>query len=87
MREIDDFCVEVDVLLISNYIYIPPTEIKDLLPSLSLPLSLAHSILYHSIGQPKDSLQAYLCALYLEPHSLTCWSDLGCLYEAVSQPL
>ena len=60
----------------------------------SLPLSFSSScppslpsILYHSMGQPKDSLQAYLCALYLDPLSLACWTDLGCLYEAVSQPV
>jgi len=45
------------------------------------------SLLYQKIHQPRDSLQAYLCAVHLEPHSVTGWINLGCLYEAAAQPM
>ena len=78
---------------VSVFVYLLSLSPSPSLLSLSLsypyhlPSFLLHSILYHSMGQPKDSLQAYLCALYLDPLSLPCWTDLGCLYEAVSQPV
>ena len=44
------------------------------------------SVLYHNMGQPRDSLQSYLCAVYLDPTHVSAWTDLGCLYESVAQP-
>ncbi len=44
-------------------------------------------ILYHNMGQTKDSLQSYVCAVYLDSSRHEAWTDMGCLYESVSQPM
>ena len=46
-----------------------------------------HSLLYHKMNQPMDSLQSYLCAVYLDLFNMSCWINLGCLYESVAQPV
>jgi histone demethylase len=33
-----------------------------------------------------DALQAYICAVQLEKGHTAAWTDLGILYESVSQP-
>lgn len=49
--------------------------------------SLYYSLLYQKVSQPKDSLQSYLCAVYLDPQSLASWVNMGCLYESAAQPM
>ena len=39
------------------------------------------------MAQPRDSLQSYLCAVYLDPYNLASWINMGCLYEAMAQPV
>ncbi len=59
----------------------------------SLPHSLSPSslppcsVLYHNMSQPRDSLQSYLCAVYLDPTQPSAWVDMGCLYESIAQPV
>ena len=33
-----------------------------------------------------DALQAYVCAIQLDPTHVAAWTDLGILYEACNQP-
>jgi histone demethylase len=33
-----------------------------------------------------DALQAYVCAIQLDPTHVAAWTDLGILYEACDQP-
>ena len=51
--------------------------------------SLLHifRVLYQQQGQPVDSLQAYISAVYLDPKHIASWTDMGLLYEAMEQPM
>jgi hypothetical protein len=44
-------------------------------------------VLYQQQNQPMDALQAYICAVQLDPYHAASWTDLGILYEACGQPL
>lgn len=43
-------------------------------------------VLYQQQNQPMDALQAYVCAIQLDPMHVAAWTDLGILYEACDQP-
>ena len=43
------------------------------------------SVLYQQQNQPMDALQAYVCAIQLDPTHVAAWTDLGILYEACEQ--
>jgi len=43
-------------------------------------------VLYQQQNQPLDALQAYICAVQLDKYHVAGWTNLGILYEAVSQP-
>lgn len=42
-------------------------------------------VLYQQQNQPMDALQAYVCAIQLDPTHVAAWTDLGILYEACEQ--
>ncbi len=41
--------------------------------------------MYQQQNQPMDALQAYVCAIQLDPTHVAAWTDLGILYEACEQ--
>ena len=52
---------------------------------LSLFSFFASSILYQQMGQARDSLQAYVTAVFFSPMHVETWTDLGLLYESCDQ--
>ncbi|KIH62561.1 tetratricopeptide repeat protein [Ancylostoma duodenale] len=38
-------------------------------------------VLYHQQNQPMDALQAFVCAVELDPEHSAAWTNLGVLYE------
>ena len=44
-----------------------------------------HRVLYQQQQQPMDAVQAFVCAVQLEPTHTAAWTDLGLLYEQFNQ--
>ncbi|KAK6761534.1 hypothetical protein RB195_022560 [Necator americanus] len=42
-------------------------------------------VLYHQQNQPMDALQAFVCAVELDPEHTAAWTNLGVLYEVHAQ--
>ncbi|KAK6032213.1 tetratricopeptide repeat protein [Ostertagia ostertagi] len=42
-------------------------------------------VLYHQQNQPMDALQAFICAVELDPEHSAAWTNLGVLYEVHAQ--
>lgn len=60
-------------------------KLKVLFTQLNLLPVYPRRVLYQQQNQPMDALQAYVCAIQLDPTHVAAWTDLGILYEACEQ--